>query len=82
MKPNVSAPGVSVKSSVPNDKYALGSGTSIAGPHVAGAVALIISANPDLAGQVEAIEALLESTAVAKTAYSRLWRYLLERIYA
>ncbi len=66
-KPNVSAPGVSVRSSVKNDGYSSGSGTSIAGPHVAGTVALMISANPKLAGQVEAIENILEETAVRKT---------------
>ncbi len=68
LKPNVVAPGVAVLSSFKDDNYGFGSGTSMAGPHTAGAVALIISANPDLAGQVEAIEKLLESTAVAKTA--------------
>jgi len=39
----------------------------MAGPHVAGAVALIISANPNLAGDVDAIENILEQTAVGKT---------------
>jgi hypothetical protein len=36
----------------------------MAGPHVAGVVALMISANPELAGQVELIEDILEQTAV------------------
>jgi serine protease AprX len=63
LKPNVSAPGVSVRSCIRNGEYASFSGTSMAGPHVAGAVALIISANPDLAGEVELIESILEQTA-------------------
>jgi len=67
LKPNVSAPGQGVRSSVPRGGYATFSGTSMAGPHVAGAVALIISANPALAGQVEIIETLLEKTAIPLT---------------
>ena len=67
LKPNVSAPGVSVRSSIRNGAYASFSGTSMAGPHAAGMVALVISANPSLAGQVELIEDIIESTAVPKT---------------
>jgi serine protease AprX len=63
LKPDVSAPGVSVRSCIRNGQYTSYSGTSMAGPHVAGAVALIISANPDLAGEVELIESILEQTA-------------------
>jgi serine protease AprX len=62
-KPNVSAPGVGILSSVPNGGFANFNGTSMAGPHVAGAVALMISANPQLAGQVDTIERILELTA-------------------
>jgi serine protease AprX len=36
----------------------------MAGPHVAGLVALLIDAQPDLAGDVDTIEALIQETAV------------------
>ena len=67
LKPNVSAPGRNVFSCIRNGEYASYSGTSMAGPHVAGAVALLISARPELAGQVDLIEDILEQTAVNKT---------------
>ena len=65
-KPNVSAPGQNVRSSTPNGNYSNFSGTSMAGPHVVGLVALVLSARPDLAGQVELIEQFIEETAVPK----------------
>ncbi len=63
LKPDISAPGSNIRSSVPGGGYSVSSGTSMAGPHVAGMVALVISAYPELAGDVDAIEALITSTA-------------------
>lgn len=67
MKPDVTAPGVSIRSSVPGGLYSRFSGTSMAAPHVAGAVALLWSAVPSLANHVPETEALLKSTAVHLT---------------
>ena len=62
-KPDVSAPGVNVRSSIPGGVYASFSGTSMAGPHVVGAVALILDALPQLEGDVDAIEQVLTTSA-------------------
>jgi hypothetical protein len=43
-KPDVSAPGVAITSSIPRKDWAAFNGTSMATPHVAGAIGLILSA--------------------------------------
>ncbi len=67
LKPNISAPGVSILSCLKNGTFTTLSGTSMAGPHVAGMVALLISANPELAGEVDKIEDIIEQTALNLT---------------
>ncbi len=66
MKPDVSAPGRGVRSVIRGGAFASFSGTSMAGPHVAGLVALILSANKNLEGEVETIESIIRQTADPK----------------
>jgi uncharacterized repeat protein (TIGR01451 family) len=63
-KPNISAPGSNICSTVPTNSWSCGySGTSMASPHAAGAVALIWSCNPSYVGQIDATFQLLQNNA-------------------
>lgn len=61
IKPDFSAPGSSVLSSVPDGGYEYHSGTSMAAPHAAGVVALMLEGNSDLG--VDDVYDALRSTA-------------------
>ncbi len=63
IKPDIAAPGVQVVSSLPGGTYGPLDGTSMAGPHVAGVVALMWSANPALIGDIARTEQILIQTA-------------------
>ena len=71
MKPDVSAPGVDVTSSVPQREgtWAVFSGTSMAAPHVAGAAALLRQRHP--AWTVEQVKSALVQTAAPALAGGR-----------
>ncbi len=66
-KPDISAPGVGIRSSIPGNGYGYKNGTSMAGPQVAGLVALLLSAQPAMVGDVDAIENSIQQTAVPLT---------------
>jgi subtilisin family serine protease len=63
LKPDVVAPGVEILSAFPDGTYEYSGGTSMAGPHVAGVVALMWSANPRLVGDIARTESILTATA-------------------
>lgn len=65
IKPEIAAPGVGIRSTVPGDGYGSMSGTSMASPAVSGVAALLRQVNADLS--VDDMEDILLNTAVPKT---------------
>ena len=63
MKPDISAPGVNIRSAWPGSAYRSINGTSMATPHVAGAVGLLWSEAPSLIGDITGTRALLNGAA-------------------
>jgi subtilisin family serine protease len=66
IKPDISAPGSNVRSAsnVSDNSYTFGIGTSMAAPHIAGAMALLWSAIPRLQNQIDPSRAALNNAAV------------------
>lgn len=62
IKPEASAPGEDIRSAVPGGGWGSKSGTSMATPNVAGVIALLYQAKPDLT--IEEVSQILESTAL------------------
>ncbi|ETI66345.1 S8 family serine peptidase [Neobacillus vireti] len=66
IKPEIAAPGVNIRSSVPGGSYEGGwNGTSMAGPHVSAAIALLKQANASLT--VDDLERILQTSAIPLT---------------
>ncbi|MPZ53367.1 MAG: S8 family serine peptidase, partial [Acidimicrobiia bacterium] len=64
VKPNISAPGVDVRSAWNDGSYNTITGTSMASPHVSGSVALMWSVAPQLIGDIDNTRDMLDLTAV------------------
>jgi serine protease AprX len=64
-KPDITAPGTSTRSAsnTSDNAYVFADGTSMATPHIAGAMALLWSAHPELQNQIDASRTALDNAA-------------------
>ena len=67
---HVFAPGSDILSTIPNNQYAIMSGTSMATPHVSGLAALVMSMRDNLDG--EQVKKLIENSVQKKNVYKDL----------
>jgi minor extracellular serine protease Vpr len=81
LKPDIGAPGGLIRSTWPleNGGYATISGTSMASPHVAGAVALLLQARPGTSSQD--VRDILQNTAVPKNWWGNPGLGLLDNVH-
>ena len=65
MQPNISAPGVDIRSAVPGGGYDSRAGTSMAAPHIAGVAALLLQYNSTFT--VDQLENIIMNSAISLT---------------
>src|SRR5699024_5965367 len=65
LKPDIAAPGVNIRSTVPSGYQGGWDGTSMAAPHIAGVAALLRAIDPELS--VDSIENIINETATQLT---------------